>query len=75
MSVAPHIVGKHADLVAGEALARARGRLQALSPEQQRAVEELAHAVAHGIARLLSEACDHHPELATIHEEVVSRRR
>jgi hypothetical protein len=63
------VVREHADLIAGEALARARGRLQALSPGQQRVVEELAHAVAHGIVRLLREECERHLELATIHEE------
>ena len=69
MSIAGDDVWEHADLVAGEAVARARGRLQVLSPEQQGAVEELAHAVAHGIARLLREECARYQELATIHEE------
>jgi glutamyl-tRNAGlu reductase-like protein len=68
MSIATDAVREHADRIAGEALARARGRLQMLSPEQQRAVEELSHAVAHGIARLLREECKRHLELATIHE-------
>jgi hypothetical protein len=71
MSVEADVVREHADLIAGEAFARARGRLQALNPEQQRAVEELAHAVADGIARLLREVCERGPELATIHRDEV----
>jgi hypothetical protein len=71
MSIEGDVVREHAHLIAGEALSRARGRLQALSPEQQRAVEELARAVADGITRLLCEQCARPPELAAIYRERV----
>jgi hypothetical protein len=58
------IVRQHAELITGEALARARGRLQALSPDQQRTVERLAQRIAEQIGRLLREECEHCPELA-----------
>jgi hypothetical protein len=71
MSVEEDIVRRHADLIAEEALARARRRLRALSSEQQRAVEELVDAVADGISGLLLEECERRPELATIYRKGV----
>jgi hypothetical protein len=71
MSVEEDIVRRHADVIAAEALARARRRMRALSSEQQRALEELVDAVADGISRLLREECERRPELAAIYREEV----
>lgn len=69
MSLKADVVQRHADLIAGEALARAEARLHALSPAQQRAVVALVDAIADGMSRLLREEWERCPELATIYRE------
>jgi hypothetical protein len=64
MSVDAAAVRDHAEAVAAERLSEANGRLDTLDPDRRRAVEQLAYAVAAGVADCLLEEATRSPAVA-----------
>jgi hypothetical protein len=63
----------HAARVSAAQLRRARGRLGTLAPQERRAVEELATAVADGVAACLLEGAERDPAIAAALDDLLAR--
>ena len=64
MIVAAVAVHRHAELIAHERLRLADARLKRLRPDQAKAVESIAYAVASGVAACLVEEAERDERLA-----------
>ena len=74
MSFDAEAVRLHAALVSSEQLARANGRLRALTREEQDTVSELVQTIARGIARCLLDEATRNAALGQALAAIYGRR-